>query len=108
MMLSIVAAFGGLDWALLGVIVLLLFFLIFLSMAEMGLSRMTKPKAAAMAEGGVKQGRALQQLVGEPGVGECLPDSSSHVDWRCCFSSIWSTWCGRWCFVKCHRIFCTR
>ena len=65
-MLSMVAAFGGLDWALLGVIILLLFFLIFLSLAEMGLSRMTKPKAAAMAEGGVKQGRALQQLVGEP------------------------------------------
>jgi len=66
MMLSMVAAFGGLDWALLGVILLLLFFLIFLSLAEMGLSRMTKPKAAAMAEGGVKQGRALHQLVGEP------------------------------------------
>ena len=65
-MLSMVAAFGGLDWALLGVILLLLFFLIFLSLAEMGLSRMTKPKAAAMAEGGVKQGRALHQLVGEP------------------------------------------
>ena len=51
MMLSMVAAFGGLDWALLGVILLLLFFLIFLSLAEMGLSRMTKPKAAACSVG---------------------------------------------------------
>ena len=65
-MFSVVAAFGGLDWVLLAVILFLLVVLIFLSMAEMGLSRMTKPKAAAMAEGGVKQGRALQQLVGEP------------------------------------------
>ena len=32
-MYALVAAFGGLDWALLGVIVLLLFFLIFLSLA---------------------------------------------------------------------------
>lgn len=60
------AGFTGADWGMLGVIVFLLFFLIFLSLSEMGLSRMTKPKAAAMAEGGVKQGRALQQLVGEP------------------------------------------
>jgi len=35
-------------------------------LAEMGLSRMTKPKAAAMAEGGVRQGKALKELVGEP------------------------------------------
>lgn len=60
------ASFSTADWGMLGVIVFLLFFLIFLSLSEMGLSRMTKPKAAAMAEGGVKQGRALQQLVGEP------------------------------------------
>jgi len=60
------ASFSTADWGMLGVIIFLLFFLIFLSLSEMGLSRMTKPKAAAMAEGGIKQGRALQQLVGEP------------------------------------------
>ncbi|MFZ9156515.1 MAG: hemolysin family protein [Ilumatobacteraceae bacterium] len=61
-----IAALTGTDWILLVVVFVLLVLLIFLSLAEMGLSRMTKPKAAAMAEGGVKQGRALQELVGEP------------------------------------------
>jgi len=60
------AAFEGLDYGLLAVIILLLVILIFLSVAEMGLSQMTKPKAAAMAEGGVKQGRALKELVDQP------------------------------------------
>ena len=61
-----VAAFNGTDWILLAVVLVLLVVLIFLSLAEMGLSRMSKPKAAAMAEGGVRQGRALEDLVGEP------------------------------------------
>ena len=60
------AGFTGADWGMIGAIFLLLLLLIFFSLAEMGLSRMTKPKAAAMAEGGVKQAKALQQLVGEP------------------------------------------
>lgn len=60
------AGFTGADWGMIGAILLLLLLLIFFSLAEMGLSRMTKPKAAAMAEGGVKQAKALQQLVGEP------------------------------------------
>ena len=60
------AGFSGADWGMIGAILLLLLLLIFFSLAEMGLSRMTKPKAAAMAEGGVKQAKALQQLVGEP------------------------------------------
>ena len=60
------ATFTGADWGMTGAILLLLLLLIFFSLAEMGLSRMTKPKAAAMAEGGVKQAKALQQLVGEP------------------------------------------
>ena len=60
------AAISGSDWAVLGVIFVLLIVLIFLSLAEMGLSRMTKPKAAAMAEGGARQGKALKELVGEP------------------------------------------
>ncbi|MGA0878333.1 MAG: hemolysin family protein [Ilumatobacteraceae bacterium] len=60
------AAVSGTDWAMLAVIGILLVVLIFLSLAEMGLSRMTKPKAAALAEGGARQGRALKDLVGEP------------------------------------------
>ncbi|MFM8380608.1 MAG: hemolysin family protein [Actinomycetota bacterium] len=61
-----VAAVSGVDWAMLAVIAVLLVVLIFLSLAEMGLSRMTKPKAAALAEGGARQGKALKDLVGEP------------------------------------------
>ena len=60
------AGFSGADWGMIGAILLLLLLLIFFSLAEMGLSRMTKPKAAAMAEGGVKQAKALQQVGGEP------------------------------------------
>ena len=47
-------------------IVLLLVVLIFLAAAEMGLSKMTKPKAAAMADQGLKSGRALSRLVEDP------------------------------------------
>ena len=60
------AAFTGLDWGLLAVILVLLVFLIFLAIAEMGLSRMTKPKAAALAERRPRQGRALVELIDEP------------------------------------------
>lgn len=54
------------DWLMVVVIVVLLFVLIFLAAAEMGLSRMTKPKAAALAEQHPKSGRALLRLVSEP------------------------------------------
>ena len=47
-------------------IVILLVVLIFLAAAEMGLSKMTKPKAAAMADQGLKSGRALSRLVEDP------------------------------------------
>jgi putative hemolysin len=40
--------------------------LVFLAAAEMGLSKMTKPKAAAMADQGVKAGKALARLVEDP------------------------------------------
>lgn len=60
------AAFTSLDWGLLAVILVLLVFLIFLAIAEMGLSRMTKPKAAALAERRPRQGRALLELIEEP------------------------------------------
>jgi len=63
---AFVAAFTSLDWLLLLVVILLLFVLIFLAVAEMGLSRMTKPKAAALAERRPRQGRALIDLIEEP------------------------------------------
>ena len=56
---------GG-DWLMLFAIFVLLLVLIFLAAAEMGLSKMTKPKAAAMADQGVKAGRALARLVEDP------------------------------------------
>jgi CBS domain containing-hemolysin-like protein len=56
---------GG-DWLMLVTILVLLLILIFLAAAEMGLSKMTKPKAAAMADQGVKAGRALARLVEDP------------------------------------------
>jgi hypothetical protein len=52
-------------WMLL-VIVVLLFMLIFLSLAEMSMSQMTKPRAAALAEKGVKSGKALVRLAAQP------------------------------------------
>ena len=60
------AAFTGLDWSLVIVILVLLVALIFLALAEMGLSRMSKPKAAALAERHPKRGRALVELIEEP------------------------------------------
>lgn len=47
-------------------IALLLVVLTFLSLAEMALSRMSKPRAAALAEKGVKSGKALVKLANEP------------------------------------------
>jgi len=63
---AFVAAFTSLDWLLLLVVILLLFVLIVLAVAEMGLSRMTKPKAAALGERRPRQGRALIDLIEEP------------------------------------------
>jgi CBS domain containing-hemolysin-like protein len=56
---------GG-DWGMIVTILFLLIVLVFLAAAEMGLSKMTKPKAAAMADQGLKSGRALSRLVEEP------------------------------------------
>jgi CBS domain containing-hemolysin-like protein len=55
-----------LDLWMLVVIVVLLFVMIFLSLAEMSLSQMTKPRAAALAEKGVKSGKALVRLAAQP------------------------------------------
>ena len=52
-------------WMLVG-IGLILVILIFLSLAEMSLSQMTKPRAAALAEKGAKSGKALVRLAAEP------------------------------------------
>lgn len=60
------AAMTNLDVLMLVVIFVLLVVLIFLSVAEMGLSRMNKPRAASLADQGKKAGKALKKLVDEP------------------------------------------
>lgn len=54
------------DWSMLLVIVLLLMVLVFTSVAEMGLSRISKPKAQALADTGARGGHALVSLVTHP------------------------------------------
>ena len=54
------------DWWMLATILVLLVFLVFLSVAEMGLSRVSKPKAQALADSGVRGGHALLSLVAHP------------------------------------------
>lgn len=53
------------GWMLVAIFVLLLV-LIFLAIAEMGLSRMSKHKAATLADGGSKAGKSLLWLIDEP------------------------------------------
>ena len=59
-------AFDNVDMLMLVTILVLLLVLIFTSVAEMALSRITKPKAASLADQGFKSGRALKKLVGAP------------------------------------------
>ena len=54
------------DWLMIATIFVLFAFLIFLSIAEMGLSRVSKPKAQALADSGAKGGAALLALVTHP------------------------------------------
>lgn len=54
------------DWWMLAGIGILLLFLIVFSIAEMGLSRMSKPKAQALADAGTKGGKSLLALVKNP------------------------------------------
>jgi magnesium and cobalt exporter, CNNM family len=61
-----VIAFTNIDMLMLVTIFLLLIVLIFTSVAEMALSRITRPKAAFLADKGLKSGRALRKLVGAP------------------------------------------
>lgn len=56
----------AIDYWMLAAIGLILVVLIFLSLAEMSLSQMTKPRAAALAEKGAKSGKALVRLAAEP------------------------------------------
>ena len=60
------ASLRGTDVLMLVVIVVMLFVLVFLAVAEMGLSKMTKPKAAALADEGRRSGPALMRLVQQP------------------------------------------
>ncbi|MBI4883877.1 MAG: HlyC/CorC family transporter [Actinobacteria bacterium] len=62
----IAAEFTGTDTLMLIVIVVLLVVLIFAAVAEMSLSRMTKPRANSLADKGLKSGKALQRLVEHP------------------------------------------
>lgn len=56
----------AIDWWMLIAIGFLLLLLIFFAIAEMGLSRVSKPKAQALADSGAKGGAALLALVTNP------------------------------------------
>jgi CBS domain containing-hemolysin-like protein len=56
----------NLDILMLVAILVLLIVLVFLAVAEMGLSRMSRPRAASLADQGSKAGKALKKLVDEP------------------------------------------
>ncbi len=60
------ASFTNVDALMVVAIVLLLIVLIFASVAEMGLSRISKPRAASLADKGMKSGKALKKLVDQP------------------------------------------
>jgi CBS domain containing-hemolysin-like protein len=57
---------GTFDYWMLAGIGALLVVLVFLALAEMSMSQMTKPRAAALAEKGVKSGKALVRLADQP------------------------------------------
>ena len=62
----IAGEFTNLDLLMVIVIVLMLIVLIFAAVAEMSLSRMTKPRASSLADKGMKSGKALKRLVEHP------------------------------------------
>lgn len=62
----IAAKFSNADLLMTIAIFVLLIALIFLAVAEMGLSRMTKPRASSLADKGLKSGKALKKLVDHP------------------------------------------
>jgi putative hemolysin len=64
----IAGQFTNVDVLMLAVIFLLLIILIFAAVAEMSLSRMTKPRAGSLADKGLKSGKALKRLVEHPAI----------------------------------------
>jgi CBS domain containing-hemolysin-like protein len=60
------ANFGGAEVWMLVAILLLLVVLGFLSVAEMGLSRISRPRASSLSDKGMKSGKALFRLVDQP------------------------------------------
>jgi CBS domain containing-hemolysin-like protein len=66
MIALLAASFSGTDTLMVIAIFLLLVVLILLAVAEMGLSRMTKPKAASLADGGHRAGPALLRIANHP------------------------------------------
>jgi putative hemolysin len=56
----------GSDWAMLLTILVILVILTGLAVAEMGLARMSRPRAMSLADGGAKSGRALLRLIENP------------------------------------------
>ena len=54
------------DWWIIAALLMLLLVLVIFSIAEMGLSRMSKPKAQALADSGAKGGASLLSLVRNP------------------------------------------
>jgi CBS domain containing-hemolysin-like protein len=62
----IAAEFTNIDLLMVVVIIFLLISLVMLAVAEMGLSRMSKPRATSLADKGLKSGKALKKLVDQP------------------------------------------
>ncbi len=62
----IAGQFTNIDLLMVAVILVLLIVLIFASVAEMSLSRMSKPRATSLADKGLKSGKALKRLVEHP------------------------------------------
>lgn len=58
--------FTNVDLLMVGLIIVLLIVLIFAAVAEMSLSRMTKPRASSLADKGMKSGKSLKRLVDHP------------------------------------------
>ncbi|MGA0864039.1 MAG: DUF21 domain-containing protein, partial [Ilumatobacteraceae bacterium] len=54
------------DWWMIVVIGVLFFALVVMAVAEMGLSRISKPKAQALADTGARGGAALLAMVSHP------------------------------------------
>ena len=66
-MSALAIEFTAADGWMLAAIVLLLVVLVFLALAEMSLSQLTKPRADAIAESGSRAGKALSRLAADPG-----------------------------------------